>query len=49
LVEKPLTIKIHDIEEFDEEMLRRVLKVIEGKEELIEIKELNEETKSKKE
>jgi len=38
LIKRPLTIKIHDMEEFDEEMLRKALKVIEGKEGLIEVK-----------
>lgn len=40
--EKPLTIRVHDLEEFDEKMLKKVLKVIEGKEELVEVKELGE-------
>jgi len=48
LIEKPLTVKIHDMEEFDEKMLKRALKVIEGKEELIEVKEFNEKAEGKK-
>ena len=40
--EKPLNIRVHDLEEFDEKMLKKVLKVIEGKEELVEVKELGE-------
>lgn len=39
---KPLTIRVHDLKEFDEKMLKKALKVIEGKEELIEVKELSE-------
>ncbi len=49
MVEKPLTVRIHDIEEFDEKMLKKALKVIEGKEEFIEVKKLNEEAKDKRE
>jgi len=41
LSEKPLTIRVHDLEEFDEKMLKKVLKVIEGKEELVEVDELS--------
>jgi len=48
LIKRPLTIKIHDMEEFDEEMLRKALKVIEGKEGLIEVKKLSEGAEGKK-
>lgn|GEM_PF-2085090 len=34
---RPLTIRVHDLEEFDEKMLKKALKVIEGEEELVEV------------
>jgi len=47
LSKKSIIIKIYDIKEFDKEMLKKVMKVIEGKEELIELKKLDKD-KSKK-
>jgi len=32
-----LTIRVYDLEEFDEKMLKKVLKVIGGEEELVEV------------
>ena len=37
-----IIVKIYDIKEFDEEMLKRTIKVIVGEEELIELRELDE-------
>lgn len=37
-----IIVKIYDIKEFDEEMLERSIKVIGGEEELIELRELDE-------
>jgi len=44
---KPLTIRVHDLEEFDEKMLKKALKVIEGKEKLVEVEELGEKRQLK--
>ena len=35
--EKPLTIRVYDLGEFDEKMLKKALKVIGGEEELVEV------------
>ena len=45
--EKPITVKIYDTDEFDEELLKRAVKVLEGKEELIEVEEVDKEVDEK--
>ena len=47
LSKKSIIIKIYDIEEFDKEMLKKVMKVIEGKKELIELRKLDKNKKTK--
>jgi len=43
-----IIVKIYDIKEFDEEMLKRAIKVIVGEEELIELRELDENKRIEK-
>jgi len=47
LSKKSIIVKIYDIKEFDKEMLKKVMKVIEGKEKLIELRKLDKSKKTK--
>ena len=38
---KPITVKIYDVDEIDGKLLKRVVRVLGDKEELIEVKELS--------
>ena len=40
---RPLVVKIYDLEEFDKELLEEMLRVIEGKAELVYLDELEED------